>query len=101
MAKKITWSQYASRDRIEIIKYWNSRNKSTEYSKKLRVLFQNAINTIQIFPHIGEIINQNEVRVKLVRDYYIVYKEYAEFIRIIAIWDCRQNPEKFEHIIKR
>ncbi len=101
MVKKIIWSPYASKDRIEIITYWNKRNKSTEYGKKLRTLFQNAINTIQIFPKIGEMVNDKGVRVKLVRDYYIVYKEYETVIRIIAIWDCRQNPNKFDNILNR
>ncbi len=99
MVKKVIWSKEAALDRKQIIVYWNKRNKSTLYGKKLRLLFDIAIKRIQLIPTIGKNTNYEGVRVKLVRDYFIVYKELFDCIRIIAIWDCRQNPIKFEKII--
>ncbi len=39
MARYIIWTQRAQKERIEICKYWNARNSSIIYSKKLNELF--------------------------------------------------------------
>lgn len=53
MAKQVVWSLRAQNDRKDILNYWRQRNKSNTYSKKLNALFKEAIQIIQIFPHIG------------------------------------------------
>jgi len=52
------------------------------------------------FPKIGKPTGYKETRVKLVRDYLIVYKEEEEHIVIVTIWDVRQDPLKLEKILK-
>ena len=101
MVKKVIWSKGAISDRKEILQYWTIRNKSDLYSKKLRNLFDSAIRRIQKLPHIGATSDHRNIRLKLVRDYYIIYRDEIKTIEILSIWDCRQDPIKLDEIIKR
>jgi len=47
MAIEINWSDKAQQDRKEIFKYWNNRNKSNEYSKKLNILINYSVNYLK------------------------------------------------------
>jgi len=100
MVKKIIWSSKAQNDRKEILLYWNQRNKSTSYSRKLNQLFIDAAISISKFPKVGRPTGYKDTRVKIVRDYLMVYKEYESNISIIAIWDGRQNPLKLIKILQ-
>jgi toxin YoeB len=100
MVKKIVWSAKAQSDRKEIFLYWNARNKSTSYSSKLNYLFEDAVNLIAKFPKIGKPSEYKDTRIKIVRDYLLVYKEYKDLILIITIWDGRQNPLTLKNILK-
>ena len=100
MAKKIVWSAKAQNDRKEILQYWKKRNNSTTYSQKLNFLFKNAANLISKFPKIGKLTGYKDTRIKIVRDYLMVYKEYDTQISIITIWDGRQDPLKLERILQ-
>jgi len=82
MVKQIIWSLRAQDDRKEIFSYWNSRNKPTAYSKKLNQLFKEAIKLISHFPQIGRPTEIKNIRIKLVRDYLIVYEETSIQIHI-------------------
>ena len=94
MAKpKVIWSLNAQNDRKEILHYWKQRNKSTAYSKKLQKLFSLAIKQIKAHPGIGSPTQVEGVRVKVVRDYLLVYKEFDNELHLLAIWDSRRNPE--------
>jgi plasmid stabilization system protein ParE len=100
MAKTIVWSAKAQNDRKEILLYWKERNKSITYSRKLNYLFNDAAGSISKFPKIGKPTGYKDTRVKIVRVYLMVYKEYDNHISIITIWDGRQNPLKLERIIR-
>ena len=89
----------SSNDRKEILLYWKKRNKSTLYSEKLNYLFKDAANLISKFPNVGKLTGYKNTRIKIVRDYLMVYKEYEFFISIITIWDGRQDPIKLEKIL--
>jgi len=100
MAKKIIWSDKAQNDRKEILLYWKERNKSSIYSRKLNILIIDATKAIANFPNIGKLTGYKNTRVKIVRDYLIVYKELENEIVLIAIWDARQNPLKLQKILQ-
>jgi addiction module RelE/StbE family toxin len=100
MVKKIVWSAKAQSDRREIFLYWNQRNKSTSYSRKLNYLFIDAANLIAKFPKIGKPSGYKDSRIKIVRDYLIVYKEYEDLILIVTVWDGRQNPLALTKILR-
>jgi addiction module RelE/StbE family toxin len=100
MAKKIEWSATAQNDRKAIYTYWNNRNKSTVYSRKLHQLFKEAANAVADFPGIGRSLGYKDTRIKIVRDYLMVYKVLDTRIVIITIWDARQHPLRLEKLLK-
>jgi addiction module RelE/StbE family toxin len=93
MAKPIIWAAQAHRDRKEILQYWRTRNQSNTYSKKLNELFKKAVRLIAQHPYIGRKTDLENIRVKPVRDYLIVYEETPLRIEILTIWDTRRDPE--------
>jgi addiction module RelE/StbE family toxin len=98
MAFKIEWTEKAKQDRKEIFTYWNNRNKSTSYSKKLNLLFNNSIEHLQNFPLIGKASGYEDTRYLIVRDYLIFYKITITHIMILRIWGGRQNPDKIKSL---
>jgi len=99
MAKQVIWSLRAQNDKKEILEYWRKRNKSSAYSKKLNELFKESIKIIVDFPQIGKVTDDNEAKIKIVRDYFIIYEETETQILILTIWDSRQDPEKLKNIL--
>ena len=99
--KKIVWSLRAQQDRIEILDYWIDRNKSKTYSEKLFKLFQESSKIISEHPEIGKPTSMENVRVKVVRDYLMVYEVKLDKIEILLIWDSRQDPNRLEKQLKK
>lgn len=98
--RKIIWTQKAIQSRKSIFKYWNSRNKSTAYSKKLNSQFLLALNLISKFPKIAIASEIKDVRLKVVSNYYLIYLLTDNEIVVLDIWDTRQNPENFPIQVK-
>ncbi len=96
MARKIEWTQTSIRDRFEIYKFWAEKNRSDSYSKKLEILFNEAAKLISEFPEIGTETDFSGLRVKVIKSYKLFYTDDSETIRIIRIWDTRQNPQNLE-----
>ena len=99
MARKIIWSFRARTDLKNILEYLGNHNKSKIYSKKLFKLFTEAVLLLSEYPQIGKLTSDKGVRMKIVRDYSIIYEEKESEIRILTIWDSRQNPEKLKIIL--
>ncbi len=95
MVRKIIWSANAKADRIEILDYWIKRNKSNSYSKKLNLLFREAINLVAKNSTIGHVTIKENVRVKIVKQFSIIYEITEDSIHIHSIFDNRRNPEEF------
>ena len=101
MAKQVIWSNRAIDDLLKILEYWNNRNKSSSYSKKLNELFNKAIALIVNYSSIGRPSQIENIKIKIVKDYLIIYEDTPELIIILTIWDGRRNPEDLEKIIKK
>ncbi len=79
MAKrKVIWSIRAHQDRLQILEYWINKNKNGIYSEKLYYLINSAIELIAVHPEIGRPTSESGVRLKIVRDYFIVYEDDGE-----------------------
>ena len=96
---KLIWSATAHKQKIEIFDYWNKRNKSKTYSRKLNILFNEAAEMLLSHPNLGRKTNFENVRLKLVRDYWPTYQITEDEIRILTIWDTRKNPDKFDNLL--
>ena len=92
MVRQIIWTVRAQKDRIAIFTYWNNRNKSFIYSKKLNELFKESLKLISKHPLIGKLTDKENVRVKVLKDYLIIYEITVNEIVVLSVWDCRQNP---------
>jgi toxin YoeB len=53
---------------------------------------------VSIYPKIGRPTNLENVRIKIVKDYLIIYEELESEIHILTIWDSRQDPIKLQAI---
>jgi toxin YoeB len=93
MARKIIWSYRAQEDRKAIFRFWNEHNKSKEYSRKLNGLFKEALVLLAHHPHIGRKTAIENVHVKVIRQYLIIYEIREHDLVVLSIWDGRRNPE--------
>lgn len=100
MAKKVIWSLRAQSDRKNILEYWRQRNESDSYSKKLDNHFREAIDIVKDFPQIGKLTDDQKARIKVVKDYLLIYEDTVDSIIILTIWNSRQDPEKLQKILK-
>ena len=85
---KIIWTKISISQRNEVFAYWNKRNKSTDFSKKINL------------PLTGVEIQNEDARILHFHNYSLVYKISQSEIYILAFWDNRQNPSKLLEILK-
>ena len=93
-ARKIVLTSNFKLARGAIFKYWNKRNKSNFYSRKLHVLFSAKLLQVAQFPE-ASIEISNDLRMVLARDYYLIFEISPDKINVLDIWDTRQNPINF------
>ena len=94
--RRIVWAPEARWQINEIFRYYNNRNKSKRYSRKLRNLLQENIRLLQKQPYIGKRLSDN-YRVLFVAYYHLFYEATEEFLYIYDIWDGRRNPETIKY----
>lgn len=94
MARKVIWSLRALEEKEAIFTFWDEHNKSKTYSRKLNRLFKEAISMLKDHPHLGRKTNIDNVHIKIVRQYLIIYKIQVNDILIVRIWDGRRNPDE-------
>ena len=90
---KIRWSEEAKNDFVSIKKYWDKRNSSNQYSKSLYLDISTKLENIVLFPDIGLITNNIDIRYLVVENYLVFYHIKEVEILIIKIWDNRRNPD--------
>ena len=92
MAKrKIIWTKTANVERKKILEYWFLRNKSKRFSIKLNFLILQSLELLRENPTIGRLTNVNNVRVKLIREYLLLYEFTDSELIVLSIWDARRN----------
>jgi len=94
MARQIIWTIRAQRERKEILLFWNERNQSSIYSRKLNELIKDSLQLICKFPFIGKPTNRENIRVKILKNHLIIYQITTTNIIVLSVWDNRQSPEK-------
>lgn len=92
MAKRIVWTRKACLDIIAILEYWQRRNKSNTYSKKLNKLFVQSVLIISKYPEIGKRTDIENVRVKIIKEYLVFYEIIGQEIIVLTIIDGRRDP---------
>lgn len=97
----IFWTRTAIRQRDYIFDYWNNRNKSNSYSKKLNIAIRKRIVVLRHQPEIGKFTSLKKTRAIVLGHYSILYKIEKNKIFITGFWDNRQDPDKLIHFLKR
>jgi plasmid stabilization system protein ParE len=93
MAQKIIWSQRALNEFNEILEYWENKNRSNAYSKKLATQIIKSVDKIGKFNFIGKETEDDKARVYLSGNYSVFYEISNEGIVILCLWDNRRNPD--------
>ena len=97
----IFWTQTAIKQRDHIFDYWNNRNKSNSYSKKLNLAIRERVELLKSQPNIGKKTNWGETRAIIMGHYSILYKIDNPRIIITGFWDNRQDPKKLLRFLKK
>ena len=93
MVRQINWGRFAQQDRLHILYYWHEHNKSKTFSKRLNSLFNEGLNLVGKYPKIGNPEDKPNIRIKIVREYFLVYEILEDKIIVLRIWDSRRNPK--------
>ena len=99
--RTVVWTETASRQRREILKYWTLRNGSTRYAGKLINLIRERTELIANHPLAGKATNHTDTRETAMGNFSIFYKVTKEQIIITAFWDNRQDPDKLLKILQK
>jgi plasmid stabilization system protein ParE len=98
---KIFWTDTAKRQRDHIFEYWNERNKSTNYSKKLNLSLEERTQLLKTQPEMGKKSEFENTRMISMGHYSILYKFILSKIIITGFWDNREDPKKLLNFLLR
>lgn len=97
MVRQIIWAKREQQNRKAILSYWNDRNNSKVYSKKLNRLFIQAIEILAYYPQLGRKTDNEKARMKIVKDYFLIYEFDDKELRVLSIFETRQDPAKLKN----
>lgn len=100
MAKiTIVWTETASKQRREVLKYWTLRNGSPKYSEKLIKLISARTRIILSNLRSFKTTDFPDTRVSAMGHFSIFYKITDKHLIITAFWDNRQDSKKLLELI--
>ena len=94
MALEILYSPQFSDNLESILRYFEERNSSDRYSKKLMKMIHKQIRLLSSMPEIGRLSNYPNVRILFVDRYGIVYQIREKSILVVDIYSCQTDPDK-------
>jgi plasmid stabilization system protein ParE len=94
--RKVKWSLNAINDKLTIYEYWNNRNGSILYAKKLELHFSDNVSVLRKYPESGRQTDEKDIWYKVVKDYKLFYRISSEYVEIIRIWDSRRAPQNLK-----
>lgn len=96
MARQITWSGPAEKDRRDILAYWLERNDSPAYSLKLFKKINLVLDRVQRNPFMGRPADIPGIRIVRIDDYLLFYEVMADAIVVHHIWHGRRDLSKMK-----
>ena len=82
---RIVWALNALQSRKAIFTYWNRRNNSKIYIKKLNLMFQEALIQVSNLDEIGKPTHLKNIRVKITSHFELIYEISADKITVLDI----------------
>lgn len=104
MAKKsahieVVWTNIAENQLKGIVDYWIDNNQSSSYSEQLIEAIWERIEVLCVFPESAKSTGFKDIRNAILGHYSILYRKYKNQLVILAIWDNRDDPEKFKRLL--
>lgn len=93
MALEIIYSPQFTDYLEAILQYYEDRNGSDTYSKKLIRIIDEQINLLALMAEIGRQSDFPSVRFLFVNNYGIEYQIREDSIFVVDIFSCRTNPK--------
>lgn len=93
MALTLIFSPLFSDNLEEILRYFDERNGSESYSKKLMKMILKQMSLLKTMPEIGRQTDFPGVRILFVDRFGIEYQIRDNTILIINIYSCLTDPE--------
>jgi len=94
MALKVLYSPQFMDDLEAILQFYDERNGSDQYSKKLLKMIHRQIRLLTTMPEIGRMTDFPSVRILFVDKFGIDYQIRDNSILIINIYSCQTNPDE-------
>ncbi len=91
--RRIEWTEKSINDLRSVLEYFNERNRSSNYSKKLYKSFIKELKLIAKSPDIGKRTKYHNIRGLIIKNYIIFYRIETAKIVVLKLWDCRRNPD--------
>ncbi len=100
MAKrKVIWSADSSMDMIEIMDFYNSRNKSKEYSRKLYRNIQEKLKTLDFSIALPQKTSDKKLFYFTLKHIFIGFDIIGNDFNVLIVIDDRRNPQLIKKII--
>ncbi len=93
MALEISYSHQFFDSLEAILNFFDERNGSDRFSKKLLKMIHKQILLLKTMPEIGRLTDFPSVRVLFVERFGIVYQIRDKVVLIIDIYSCETDPD--------
>ena len=93
MAIGILYSPQFADNLEAILRFYDERNGSDAYSRKLMGMIHSQIQSLTVFPEIGRMTDFSGVRILFVDCYGIEYQIRNDVILVVDIYSCQTNPD--------
>lgn len=97
---ELFWTETALKQRTDTFKFWNKKNNSNLYSKRLSREIKDRANRLLIFPEMGKKVAFENIRVISIEHFSLFYEIAKNKIIIISFWDNRRNPKKLLNLLR-
>ena len=88
MALEIIYSSQFVEDLVAILSFYDERNGSDKFSKKLMKMIHKQIGLLKTMPEIGRLTNFPGVRLLFVERFGIEYQIREKEVLIVDIFSC-------------
>lgn len=99
--RTVVWTETASRQRREILKYWTKHNGSTSFAEKLIKITAVRIQVILKLPESFKPTTYSDTRESAMGHFSIYYKLTKDKLIITAFWDNRQDPKTLLELLRK
>ena len=94
--KPVIWYPEAKSELVEILKFFNERNGSNQYSRKLHAKIKKRLNLVADDCLLGEETDDENIRQLVVENYLIFYWILPDAIEVLSIRDARRDEEYYD-----